>query len=289
MCRFVLYHGPELTLEMLTTLPKHSIVHQSYKSELRSEPLNGDGFGVAWYTPKHGKEPAVFRSITPAWSNQNLKNVARVTSSKTILAHVRAASPGLPVIETNCHPFSHEQYAFMHNGYIPDFHKIKRAIQQRLSDANYNAIQGSTDSEHLFALFLEALPKNEDIDHNDMRKALSSAISTVLELLQQYNIDAPAQLNLAVSDGEESVACRFSNSSNDEANSLFWHDGAEYICEDGICRMRLPFQGIGAVIVASEPLSTDPGWSELESGQCISIDRNGIASFSALNVPFQQS
>ena len=103
MCRFVLYHGPELTLELLTTLPKHSIVHQSYKSELRSEPLNGDGFGIAWYSPEHSPEPAVFRSITPAWSNQNLANVARVTSSKTILAHVRAASPGLPVIETNCH------------------------------------------------------------------------------------------------------------------------------------------------------------------------------------------
>ena len=84
MCRFVLYQGPKLTLEMLTTLPKHSIVHQSFHSELRKEPLNGDGFGVAWYVPEHSETPAIFRSITHAWSNQNLASIARVTTSNTI-------------------------------------------------------------------------------------------------------------------------------------------------------------------------------------------------------------
>jgi glutamine amidotransferase len=282
MCRFVLYQGPKLALEMLTTLPKHSIVHQSYKSELRSEPLNGDGFGIAWYAPEYGDAPAVFRSITPAWSNQNLANVTRVTSSNTILAHVRAASPGLPVIETNCHPFTHGKFSFMHNGYIPDFHKIKRHIQQKLSDEIYQSIQGSTDSEHIFALFLQELSTRTNIDNNDMRRALSKAAHTIVTLLKEHNITEPAQLNLAVSDGVESVVCRFSSDDIHQANSLFWHDGAEYICKNGVCSMQQPYQGHGAVIIASEPLSNDVGWSELEMGACISINKQGLTSFHRL-------
>ena len=33
--------------------------------------------------------------------------VARVTKSRCVFAHVRAASPGLPVTELNCHPFAY--------------------------------------------------------------------------------------------------------------------------------------------------------------------------------------
>jgi hypothetical protein len=49
MCRFAIYLGPSLTLDSLLTQPVHSIVHQSFHSHERREPLNGDGFGVAWY------------------------------------------------------------------------------------------------------------------------------------------------------------------------------------------------------------------------------------------------
>lgn len=104
MCRWAMYLGPEIPLSWLLTDPEHSIIHQSYRAELREEPLNGDGFGVAWYAPGLA-EPAVFRSIQPAWNNTNLIDLARVTTSGTILAHVRAASPGLGVQEANCTHF----------------------------------------------------------------------------------------------------------------------------------------------------------------------------------------
>ncbi|MBN2475935.1 MAG: class II glutamine amidotransferase [Pirellulales bacterium] len=106
MCRFVLYMGPSITLDLLTTSPTYSIIHQSYKARMRVEPLNGDGFGLAWYVPDVSPEPAVFRSIQPAWNNLNLRHVARVTRSSAVLAHVRAATPGTGVSEANCHPFS---------------------------------------------------------------------------------------------------------------------------------------------------------------------------------------
>lgn len=92
MCRFVLYHGPPITLGSLVTEPENSLIHQSYQSRERAEPLNGDGFGLAWYAPELSAAPALFRSISPAWNNANLLSLARVVRSHCILAHVRAAT-----------------------------------------------------------------------------------------------------------------------------------------------------------------------------------------------------
>ena len=49
MCRFVFYRGAPIRLSSLLTEPVHSIIHQSYRSKERAEPLNGDGFGVGWH------------------------------------------------------------------------------------------------------------------------------------------------------------------------------------------------------------------------------------------------
>jgi len=270
MCRFVLYRGPELTLDMLTTRPIHSIVKQSTHAELREEPLNGDGFGIAWYAKGH-KQAVRFRSITPAWSNQNLQHIARVTASSTILAHVRAASPGLPVVETNCHPFVFEHYSFMHNGYIPYFSQIKRALQAMLSTAAYDMILGSTDSEHLFALCLTALGENR---HNpsikDLCQAMTWAIQQVDILLKQHNIEIPAQLNMVLSNGKKSAVSRYASAG--VPNSLFWHDGAQYTCVDGHCVMQQADLSQQAIIVASEPLSKDQGWEEIPPDHIVGID-----------------
>ena len=64
MCRFALYLGPPITLGSLVTEPAHSIIHQSFESRER-EPLNGDGFGVAWYVRELSPRPATFRAISP--------------------------------------------------------------------------------------------------------------------------------------------------------------------------------------------------------------------------------
>jgi glutamine amidotransferase len=52
------------------------------------------------------KSRAMFHSATPAWGDRNLHTLASEISSPLFLAHVRAAT-GMPVQETNCHPFAH--------------------------------------------------------------------------------------------------------------------------------------------------------------------------------------
>jgi predicted glutamine amidotransferase len=157
MCRFTLYLGPPVRLSTLLVEPAHSLILQSYRSAERAEPLNGDGFGVGWYQPELEERPGLFRSVSPAWNDRNLASLARVVSSPCVLAHVRAATKGMEVSETNCHPFQHGRYLFMHNGSVGSFHEVRRALLQELTDPAFDLIRGSSDTEHLFALFVDEL------------------------------------------------------------------------------------------------------------------------------------
>jgi len=277
MCRFVLYLGSEITVGSLVTEPVNSIIHQSFHSHERKEPLNGDGFGLAWYVPEMTEEPALFKDITPAWNNLNLLNLARVTRSSCILAHVRAASPGLPVIQLNCHPFTWGPFSFMHNGRVGGFHVIRRTLLSRLSDRAFDIISGSTDSEYLFALFLDNYWRITDGRDRceTMAEALASTIAEVEEMTHEVGVDEPSLLNLAVTDGQSAAVSRYvSRGSDEKANTLYLHTGSSYACDEERCHMEKAADGRGAVLIASEPLSGDEGWEPVSPNTMIVVKNN---------------
>ena len=272
MCRFVLYHGSEITVSSLVTIPTNSLIHQSFDNQEREEPLNGDGFGVAWYVPELSERPALFRSISPAWNNQNLRHLSRLTRSRSILAHVRAATVGLPVTELNCHPFSWGPFAFMHNGYLGGFHKIRRSLLRGLSDTAFDLITGSTDSELLFARFVDHYLRLEvggRLEH--MTRALTAAFRDVEEQRRAAGVEQHSQFNVALSDGNVAVATRFTSGDPERANSLWVQLGRRWVCEGRDCRMLEPDVGRGAVIVSSERLSDDPGWDRVPPNQLVLV------------------
>lgn len=273
MCRFVLYLGPPLTVSSLVTEPEHSLINQSINALEREEPLNGDGFGVAWYAHEIVEEPGLFRSITPAWNNANLQRLARVTRSGCILAHVRAATQGLSVAEHNCHPFVRGRLAFMHNGDLGGFRHVRRTIVNGLSERAYLSIQGSTDSEHLFALIHEAMEASRTDDPCDrLAQSLIDGVERALSIVRKSGIDEHSYLNMALTDGVNAVACRFTTDLPDGADSLYVHTGRKYVCDGGLCRMVEPEAGKGAAIVSSEPLSADPGWMRVPVNHVVRID-----------------
>lgn len=271
MCRFVLYLGPPLTLSSLFVEPSHSLIRQSIHALERDEPLNGDGFGVAWYAHEVSPNPAAFRSVTPAWSNRNLLEIARVTRSRCILAHVRAATQGLSVAETNCHPFSHDRWAFMHNGDLGAFSKIRREMLSTLSERAFSAVSGSTDSEHLFAMVLDRLLASGGETVEQLAEALVDGVDHALSLSRSVGSEVHSYLNLALTNGDAAVACRLTTDKPAHADSLYLHTGRKYVCEDGVCRMISPEAGQGAVIVSSEPLSDDMGWQKIPVNQLVVI------------------
>lgn len=272
MCRFVAYLGTEIHLRQLVTDPTNSIIHQSFHSHERAEPLNGDGFGLAWYPDEPDEPPALFKSTTPAWSNRNLREIARVTRTRCLLAHVRAATPGLPVTELNCHPFREGRLTFMHNGSLGGFPALRRQLLARLSDEAFASIEGSTDSEHIFAVLLDrvrALADERDPTER-LARAMQATVAEVEALRRRVAPRAPSLLNLLVCDGERVVVTRHT-SGEEPANSLYYACGRAYVCEQGLFRMADEGRAHSAVIVASEPLDESGRWERVEAGRMVVI------------------
>lgn len=258
VCRFLSYQGSPVLLADLVVHPEHSLVKQSYGAEQLAQPLNGDGFGLAWYSPEIDPTPGVFKSITPAWNDQNLQSIATKIRSSHVFAHVRAASPGLIVQRSNCHPFAYGQYAFMHNGSIGEFVRLKRPIQESLSEAAFSSIHGSTDSEHLFAMLLDAIgDRTADLEPAALREALVETIARLAEIAARHHATAPCYLNLAATDGRSTVVSRFATGGSEPA-TLYYSAGRQFSCgRDGVCEMIEADEADrhAAVIVASEPLT----------------------------------
>ena len=276
MCRFLLYLGPPVVVSDLITEPENSLIHQSFHSEEREEPLNGDGFGLAWYVHELSAHPGVFRSISPAWSNRNLHHLARITRSHCVLAHVRAASDASIVSETNCHPFSWGPFAFMHNGDVAGFHILRRLLENKLSDTGYNRLEGSTDSEFLFAYFLDRWEEEARVDNATERlaTAMRRTIQEVLALLQQHGIKDPSYLNMAVSDGHRAVVSRVTNDAPQYAESLHVHTGKVYHVENGVACLIDPGPRQPAVIVSSEKLSEEASWQTIPPNYLVVVSED---------------
>jgi glutamine amidotransferase len=276
MCRFTLYLGPAIRLDSLLIEPHHSLIRQSAHANEREEPLNGDGFGIGWYASHFTTEPAVFRSITPAWNNRNLHNIARVIASDCILAHVRAATQSSGVNEANCHPFRFGRFLFMHNGDIGNFRAVRRPLLESVCDEAFGNVYGSTDSEHFFAVFIDELLRG---GHGgdpaaQMAAALDATIVRVTDLVARHGGGEPSYLNCAVADGEHAVISRFTNDAKHPPESLYYFLGDLYPRAeiDGTAESGLEER---SVIVSSERLTPDPDWTPFPANHMV-IVRRGV-------------
>jgi glutamine amidotransferase len=282
MCRFTLYLGPSIRLSTLLIEPAHSLIHQSFRAAEREEPLNGDGFGIGWYSPRLSNEPAVFYSVSPAWNNRNLRSIARVVASPCVLAHVRAATEGSEVHESNCHPFNFGRHLLMHNGSIGAFQRVRRRLVANLSDEAYSVIRGSTDTEHLFAVFVDELlkrgdPVDEAIDRPGgaarLAEHLAATLARVLAVVNAVNPGAPCFLNVAVSDGVHAAVSRFTSDSSSSPDSLYTlHDRIYPTTSQEFAAREAEDEG-DAVVVSSERLTADPGWRAVPPNHIVAFSR----------------
>jgi predicted glutamine amidotransferase len=211
MCRWLAYSGTPVLLDELLYRPAHSLIDQSLHSRLGVETTNGDGFGVGWYG--EAAEPAVFKSIEPAWNDRNLRELSGHLRSGLVFAHIRA-STGTPVQQTNCHPFRHGPWLWMHNGSIARFHDVKRELLLAVDPSLYLDIEGSTDSEAFF--FLALTFGLED----DPPGAVAQAVGLIEEVGRRSGIEHPVQMTVATTDGRSIWAFRYSTEG--KSRSLFF-------------------------------------------------------------------
>ncbi len=286
MCRFTLYLGPPIRLSTLITEPEHSLIRQSYHAQERSEPLNGDGFGIGWYAPRIWSEPALFHQITPAWNNRSLQSIAKVVASPCIMAHVRAATPGSDVNLANCHPFGYGGYLMMQNGHVGSFRRIRRGLLESLSDEAFGVPRGSTDTEHLFALFVDELvrdgspmdPAREDATDGgsalELARRLSAAIVRLLAVVDRYGEGEPSFLNVAVADGHHVAVCRFDTDPEESPESLYLLHGEMYEPAGRRFPERRKDDEGEAMVVSSERLTDDPRWRAVPPNSMLVLDRH---------------
>jgi glutamine amidotransferase len=272
MCRLVAYLGSAVLLEEVLVKPENSIVMQSLHAKESAVRTNGDGFGVGWYAPDIDKFPALFRSISPAWSDNNLLSITSKIVSPCFFAHVRAASVG-GTHTTNCHPFIRNEWMLMHNGQIHDFVAIKRHMRRLLDDDIYNWIQGETDSEHFFALF-QQLARGLDLsDIATVALVLVATIGKCLELIREFGTAGASYFNVCVTDGERMVATRYSDSNDDTPESLYYQ-WAKDALTGRYSTLKRPGEH-DYVMIASERLtSLKAEWKPVPANHVILVDRD---------------
>lgn len=247
MCRLAAYLGPDRPLSDVIVAPSHSLLVQSQEAAEAKLSVNGDGFGIAWYGQK--SEPGLFKDVLPAWSDSNLLSLCEHISSRLFLAHVRASTEG-ETARANCHPFTYKNWSFMHNGQTGSFSKLRRSLEQTLPDDLYDLRKGSTDSELIFLLLIDAGLETDP----------SKACDRVIELMKRASQDADVmpffRMTCLMSDGETLFGFRYAS--------------------DGRCPTLYMSDGFldGGLVVASERLGgIEEDWDEIVPNRLVQFKR----------------
>jgi len=261
MCRWLAYSGTPVTLQALLYKPAHSLIDQSLHSQLGVESTNGDGFGMGWYGEQ--EIPALYKSTAPAWNDRNLRELAGSVKAGLIFAHIRA-STGTPVQQTNCHPFRHGKWLWMHNGAIAQFQEVKRDLTLAIDPSLYVEIEGSTDSEVFFFLALTL-----GLEH-DPPAAIERAVGLIEHVGHSHGVEHPIQMTVATSNGEKVWAFRYSSAH--ASRSLFHSADVSTLRDQYPDNPVLQELSGDARLVVSEPLGDLQGaWREVPESCCVIV------------------
>lgn len=246
MCRWMAYQGEPVYLESLIFEQEHSLVHQSLSAKKSEVTVNADGFGLGWYDER--EEPGLYHEILPAWSDCNLKSLARHIKSGLFFAHVRA-STGTATNRSNCHPFSYKNWLFMHNGQIGEYETLRWQLDRLIPEYLYNERHGATDSEVIFLLMVA------NGLETDPETAITTTLNQILAIMQEKNIKEAFRFTAVLSDGNEMFAVRFS--SDVHSPSLYCKTFDDHI------------------VIGSEPLEfSGKDWSLIPEGHIARIKDN---------------
>lgn len=241
MCRHIAYLGPARTLADVLIDRDHSLCRQSWApSDMRGGgTINADGFGAGWY-PADGP-PLRYRRSVPMWTDENFTTLAGTVSSHAVLAAVRSATVGMPVVATAVAPFTFDHWLFSHNGRITGWPDSVAPLAAALPVTDLLTMEAPTDAALLCALLRHRL--RSGVPPED---ALSTVVTEVAAL-------APgSRLNLLLTDGETVYATTW-----DHALSVL-------------------VAGPDEVVVASEPWDDDPRWEPIADRNLVVATRFGV-------------
>ena len=239
---------------------------ESFVAFAQLSRIHADGWGLAYV---EGDGIGVRRSITCAATDPQFYEAADGIKAPAAVAHLRWASPGLPVVQANAHPFHRGQTAFAHNGLIKPFDRLHHLLPEPWRAR----LAGTTDSENYF---LAALAKAKRTG-SDLPAALTSVVRRLVEEYTASSLNAmlltPAALYV--------VNC------HDPSMLPVVHSG-EPITVDSEIRVteeEVIYFGLRcrrssqSVVVASSGFGQPEGvgWQQIEGNSLLVVDRATLA------------
>ncbi len=281
MCRALAYLGEPLPLRRVLFDTDSGLVQQSYQPRMMNTFLNLAGFGMAAWDPASARpeDPFVYRNTLLPGFDRNLRGLAGKLEPTCLVAHVRGVTFGedVHVDGSNVHPFRFPgaRVILAHNGHLRDFRRMRYELVRHIRPEFAQRIEGTTDSEWIYALMLSQLDDPFGVPELD---ELVDAVIRALRVLRAVRADAGIEVsspvNLFVTTGEALVVTRFSFDygwyppedimleTDLPYVSLWYTVGGAYVGEGGETGMA--GEDTRSLLVASEPLTLDTStWLEL--------------------------
>ena len=250
MCRHLAYLGPPLPLSRLLFDPPHALVRQSWapKDMRGGGTINADGFGVGWYPA--GSPPVRYRRGTPLWSDPTLPGLAESVSSGAVLAAVRSATAGMPVVETAAAPFGDGTWLFSHNGVVAGWPSSVAKLAETLPVTDLLTLAAPTDAALLWALVRSRL-----------RAGLALAAALAEVAAEVLSVAPGSRLNLLLTDGVAVAATAIGHALSVRQDFSDMSGGKTVPPPDVEASASGPSSIVpSSIVVASEPLDDHPAW-----------------------------
>jgi predicted glutamine amidotransferase len=208
------------------------------------------GWGVASITHR-GLDAC--REPERAGTSATWRDVVRGTRTDAATLHIRQASPGMPHVTANTHPFVADGMAFAHNGHA---HPVA-TLDALVAAAAAPGPSGDTDSERYFSLVRAAVPG-------------STTDRAVLEAASRITGAATAtSLNALVLTERSLVAI------------AWWDEPVIRGAGDGetVRDYRLWYRVAADRVVVASAFVADaaPEWRELPHGHALTVDRGTLS------------
>ncbi|HEY4004387.1 MAG TPA: ergothioneine biosynthesis protein EgtC [Pseudonocardia sp.] len=235
MCRHLAYLGRPRSIAELMLEPEFGLLRQSYAPrDMRGGgTVNADGFGVGWYPPGAESGPARYRHDQPLWTDSSFRALAAATESGAVLAAVRSATVGMPVVSTACAPFTDGHWLFSHNGMVTGWPHSIAELAGQLPVTDLVTLDAPTDSALLWALARDRLARGLSPE-----RVLAGLVTEVAETARG------SRLNLLLTDGVRIYATAWSHALSYRATA-------------------------GSLVIASEPYDELPGWVPVPDGHLV--------------------
>jgi len=293
MCRALAYLGQPVLLDNLLFQPDSSLVKQSYMPQMLTL-LNLAGFGMKAWDQKSADpdRPYSYASTLLPIYDRNLKGLAEKIRATCVLAHIRGVhfnTEGI-ISQQNIHPFQFPgcRIAMAHNGDLDRMREMKPALLEHIRPEFARMIDGTTDSEWMYALLVSNLEDPAgNISADDIAQALKKTLGVLRKVRAKLNIANWSPVNLFITTGKQLVAVRycfdFGCYRTDDPklvpqasfvyHSLWYTSGSEYGFHDGEWKMTGGADTADSIMIASEPLTRDTStWLEVPEYSMIYAD-----------------